>query len=116
MKITYTVWVSEHQHHTVTREIDSYDDAGILADFDRACDLRELRAENGVLKRAVKKLEDDKIPVEFPKRDCAPHNPFRVFEYDGAFWCLDCSCQWGALPGRPIMPTECIKKSDEIKL
>jgi hypothetical protein len=22
----------------------------------------------------------------------------KVFEYDGAFWCLDCGAQWGALP------------------
>lgn len=28
----------------------------------------------------------------------------KVFEYDGAFQCLDCEAQWGALSGSPKMP------------
>jgi hypothetical protein len=32
----------------------------------------------------------------------------RVFEYDGAFRCLTCRAQWGALPGRPTEPPTCI--------
>ncbi len=31
----------------------------------------------------------------------------RVFEYDGAFKCLDCDGRWGVLPGNPEMPEEC---------
>lgn len=31
----------------------------------------------------------------------------RVTEYDGAYWCLDCGAQWGALPGKPQMPARC---------
>lgn len=32
----------------------------------------------------------------------------RVFDYDGSFRCLDCGAQWGALPGNPVEPTECV--------
>ena len=31
----------------------------------------------------------------------------RVHEYDGAFECLDCGAQWGALPGNPKEPFHC---------
>lgn len=34
----------------------------------------------------------------------------RVFEYDGAFRCLDCGAEWGALPGHPVMPERCDRK------
>ena len=34
-----------------------------------------------------------------------PHK--RVFEYDGAFHCLDCNAEWGALPGNPKMLEYC---------
>lgn len=36
-----------------------------------------------------------------------PHQ--RVFEYDGSFQCVKCQGQWGALPGNPAMPAECVK-------
>lgn len=39
-----------------------------------------------------------------------PHFPhLRVFEYDGSYKCLDCRKAWGALPGAPKMPGECVK-------
>ena len=31
-----------------------------------------------------------------------------VHEYDGAYKCLDCQKSWGALPGNPNEPSECI--------
>lgn len=31
-----------------------------------------------------------------------------VAEYDGAFVCHDCGGSWGALPGTPEMPKDCI--------
>ena len=41
----------------------------------------------------------------------------RVHEYDGAFECLDCGAQWGALPGNPKEPAQCVpaKGGDWIK-
>lgn len=39
-------------------------------------------------------------------------NHARVFHYDGAFKCLDCQTQWGALSDpEPQMPEECVKSS-----
>lgn len=34
----------------------------------------------------------------------------RVWEYDGAYKCLDCQAQWGALTGHPTMPELCERK------
>lgn len=42
------------------------------------------------------------------KEDEIPHK--NVTEYDGAFNCNDCHSRWGALPGEPQMPKECIDK------
>lgn len=40
--------------------------------------------------------------------DLWPYEPHsRVSEYDGAFRCIDCLAQWGALPGEPVMPSVC---------
>lgn len=39
-------------------------------------------------------------------------NHKRVWEYDGAYRCLDCKAQWGALTGHPTMPELC--KSEPI--
>ena len=36
----------------------------------------------------------------------------RVFEYDGAFKCLDCQAGWGALRGAAPMPAECVPKPE----
>jgi hypothetical protein len=35
-------------------------------------------------------------------------NHKRVSEYDGAYKCLDCKSEWGALQGNPEMPRECL--------
>ena len=35
-------------------------------------------------------------------------NHARVWQYDGAYKCLDCQAQWGALPGHPKMPENCV--------
>ena len=41
-------------------------------------------------------------------------NHARVWEYDGAFKCLDCQVHWGALPGHPQMPENCVcSESDQ---
>lgn len=38
-----------------------------------------------------------------------PHAPHDcVYNYDGAFFCYTCRAEWGALPGHPEMPKECI--------
>ena len=42
-------------------------------------------------------------------------NHKRVYEYDGAFKCLDCQTMWGALPNRPKMPDECIVPDKDSK-
>ena len=34
-------------------------------------------------------------------------NHARVFEYDGAYKCMECQAQWGALTGKPQMPERC---------
>lgn len=34
-----------------------------------------------------------------------PHRD--AYEYDGAYGCTKCKKQWGALPGKPIMPMTC---------
>lgn len=34
-------------------------------------------------------------------------NHKRIWEYEGAFKCLDCQAKWGALSGRPTMPEVC---------
>jgi hypothetical protein len=39
----------------------------------------------------------------------------RVYEYDGAFKCLDCRAKWGALPGKPTMPPTCPAPSPVIE-
>lgn len=43
-------------------------------------------------------------------------NHKRVFEYDGAFKCLDCEARWGAFPGKPKMPEECAPKAELAQL
>lgn len=30
-----------------------------------------------------------------------------AYEYDGAFGCTRCKANWGALPGKPVMPETC---------
>jgi NTP pyrophosphatase (non-canonical NTP hydrolase) len=45
-------------------------------------------------------------PAPIPAPASKPvHN--RVYEYDGAFWCVHCDRQWGALPGSPTEPPTC---------
>lgn len=34
-----------------------------------------------------------------------PHR--RMWEYDGAYKCLDCQAKWGVLDGQPSMPLIC---------
>ena len=41
-------------------------------------------------------------------------NHKRVWEYDGAFKCLDCQSKWGALPNAlPAPPIACVHKREE---
>ncbi|WP_299076411.1 hypothetical protein [uncultured Paraglaciecola sp.] len=42
-------------------------------------------------------------------RSRAVGNHKHVFEYDGAFECVDCKSQWGAFPGKPTMPDKCLE-------
>lgn len=44
-------------------------------------------------------------PLPCPDHPKSIHH--RVYEYDGAFRCLNCKAQWGALPGKPTMPERC---------
>ncbi len=51
--------------------------------------------------------EDTKSPA--PRREKPIH---RLWEYDGAFSCLDCGAKWGALTNAPEAPPDlCIKKN-----
>jgi hypothetical protein len=39
-------------------------------------------------------------------------NHLQVAHYDGAYFCLSCGAEWGALPNNPPMPVNC--KSAEV--
>lgn len=110
MKVSYSIWISDRENYNATRELDSHDSAGISAAFDDILDLHELRAERS--KREASNRESERrlgILMELntpePARDDGPHA--RVFEYDGAYQCLNCGGQWGALSGKPVMPVVC---------
>ncbi len=110
MKITYRVYVNEHCYHNVERDVPGYDYEGILRDFSAALDLRQLRHESALReaanREAERRLEVLTPAVEEPPVDNGPHK--NVFEYDGAFRCMDCEKDWGALSGAPrTPPAEC---------
>lgn len=114
MKVTYTIWVDKHCSHSVERTFDSFDYNGIR-DFDQACELRENRAVAEALKKEldalkpkdpISLLQEEQAIAKNEPRDDGPHK--RVYEYDGAMNCLDCHALWGALPGKPEMPTLCL--------
>lgn len=111
MKVTYTIWLSDKQNHTATRTIDAHDIHDIASSFEDVLDLRELRRKEALREAAVREAErriellKEAEANPPPPRDDGPHK--RVFEYDGAFQCLDCRNQWGALPGKPSMVHQC---------
>jgi hypothetical protein len=58
----------------------------------------------------------DKIEDALSRRSTVtPEAHKRVYEYDGAFKCLDCRAKWGALPGKPTMPPTCPAPSPVIE-
>jgi hypothetical protein len=105
VKIEYTVRVDEHCYQTVTRDIEAHDYEGVLRGLGDVLDLHELRyakakkdAANREAERRLELLTPAKdIPEEV--RDDGPHK--NVYEYDGAFKCLDCHSTWGAISGSP---------------
>lgn len=116
MKIKCSVWVSDQCHYNIDYEIDSWDYQGIIQDFRAAIELRDLRSENGKLRREISEKAIATLDVSPPvlhvevekvQDNYGPHA--RVFEYDGAFQCLYCHGEWGALPGKPVMPALCVK-------
>lgn len=124
MKVTYTIWVSDRQNHTATREIDSFYTDQIREGFEAVLDLRSLEIENRKLRDELYHLKnkdevvtlakatiDESPPKIYLDIDTDPH--LKVFEYDGAFKCLACHREWGALPGKPSMPEECKKTAEE---
>lgn len=111
MKVTYTIWLSDKQNHTVERTIDCHDSYDISKAFEDVLDLRDLRRKEylreAAVREAERRIELLKEAEENPPepRDDGPHE--RVFEYDGAFQCLNCHAEWGALPGKPVMAVSC---------
>jgi hypothetical protein len=114
MKITFSVEDGPSRHNAIT-EIASHDFQGVITDLRKVIEFYDLQAEkhkrDARNREAERRLEvlagAAKAQIEEPKMETGPHDPFRVFEYDGAFQCRDCHAEWGALPGHPIMPTVC---------
>lgn len=108
MKIKYSVHVSDQQHHNVEREVPGWAYEAILRGFDDVCDLAQLRYEQAVREAEERKRRELEAapPAPEPARDDGQHK--NVYEYDGAFKCMDCEKAWGALSGAPrTPPAEC---------
>ena len=111
MKITFSVEMGKDYRHNSEREIDCSDFQGMLADLNKAIEFHEFK--HAQAKRDARNREAERRlgilsqALAETKIETGPHDPLRVFEYDGAFQCLNCHAEWGALPGHPVMPAVC---------
>ena len=55
----------------------------------------------------LKREEKARAALGVKEETASPHQ--HIVGYDGAFHCLDCQAEWGALPGNPQMPDRCVK-------
>ena len=106
MKVTFSVRASDSHHMTEEHEIDSWDVNGLMVDIGKVVELYRLRSDDHKRRSAIAfpPAEEQKLEPKPEDRDDGPHK--RVFEYDGAFKCLDCNSGWGALSGAPRTPPD----------
>lgn len=111
MKVKISVEYGEHYLRNAEYTLDSHDTEGIVRDLDKVVELYRLRHDEEVRdleRRRIERDAADAVPVAEATRDDGPHA--RVFEYDGAYRCLDCGGLWGAVSGRPPVPKLCVKQ------
>jgi hypothetical protein len=115
MKVILSVHVNDSCHMTAEHEVDSHDMHGLMDDLEKAVELRRLRSlkhrvDTENLKKALAEAPSAPIEVLEKEPDFGPHK--RVFEYDGAFKCLNCHSSWGALSGAPRTPPDLCATND----